>query len=353
MDEITHNLQELEYLKNEKIQIFLRLLFIIIASINIYFYHPRIENGYTFSTILVPPLFVFVLNLFYLFVIKYFPFTKQHERILIAALLDIGLTVYVMYMVDELAAYYAGVLLWFSVGYGMRYSKQIAYIAYGTVLISWALLITTSDFWIQNSSFAFGWLLAYIVIPLYYFKLVERLHQNIKHLHHYAQDSSYKAYHDQLTGIANRLVFEKDLNYYIQEYKKHKQKFALMFIDLDAFKEINDKHGHDIGDRVLVKAAQRLVDIVAHTYRLGGDEFVCMLPYEKEDELKTKVTNLIRHLTLPCDKKNLHLSASIGVARFPSDAQTSFDIKKRADMAMYAAKNGGKNRYAFYDSKLS
>lgn len=124
--------------------------------------------------------------------------------------------------------------------------------------------------------------------------------------------------------------------------------FALFFIDLDGFKKINDEYGHDVGDRVLIEASKRLQNIIEHTYRLGGDEFVCIKHFESEKELQNIAKNLMFNLTMPCKDGKIILSGSVGISRFPEDATTAFDLKKRADLAMYAAKQAGKNRYYFY-----
>ena len=343
---MTHDFLADEYLKNEKIQIFIRLAFIFAASVSIFFYYQLYTpvSQYTLAYVLITPLFVFIYNLFYLAVISFFPYVLQKERIMVSVLMDISFTVYVMYLVESLAAYYAGALLWFSVAYGMRYSKTVAYAAYVTVILTWTILITTSQFWIQNSNFALGWLFAFIVLPLYYFKLVDKLHNNLDNLHHYAEESEHRALHDQLTGVPNRAMFEDELKQYMGKNKK----FALFFIDLDSFKEINDLYGHDIGDMVLIEASKRLQSIIEDTYRLGGDEFVCVSAYKHESELRNLAKSLLFNLTMPCRNSQIILSASIGIARFPDDAKNEFDIKKRADLAMYAAKQAGKNRFHFY-----
>jgi diguanylate cyclase (GGDEF)-like protein len=354
MSQKNNDLLVTEYLKNEKIQILIRLVFIFVFAVSIIVYnflHPQTQQFDT-AVVLGAPIFVFTLNLLYLYFIKNFPALFQRERIILALLLDISLTVYVMYLIDDFAAYYAGSLLWFSVAYGMRYNKQIAYIAYITVIVTWITLLLSSDFWIENRNFAYGWLIAYIVLPLYYFKLVDKLHSNFEQLQTYASESTHQALHDKLTGIPNRTLFEEDLQEFIQYYKAQKEKFALFFIDLDEFKEINDIYGHDTGDKVLIEASKRVRSIISDSYRLGGDEFVSIARYKTESQLKNIAKNLMFNLTLPCKDNKISLSASIGIACFPDDALTEFDIKKRADIAMYSAKKAGKNRYVFYSETI-
>jgi diguanylate cyclase (GGDEF)-like protein len=230
----------------------------------------------------------------------------------------------------------------------MRYGKLMGYTAYATVLVSWTVLIVTSTYWLDEKAVAVGWLVTYLILPLYYFRLVSKLHENIQILHTHVEESAHKAGHDELTTLGNRYLFDVDLKKFISRFESHGDNFALFFIDLDSFKEINDKHGHDIGDKVLMEASKRLRTIIPNTYRLGGDEFVCMVYYKNENELKNIAKNLMFNLTMPCKNSKIILSGSIGIARFPDDAQSEFDIKKRADLAMYAAKKAGKNRYYFY-----
>ncbi|WP_457747486.1 diguanylate cyclase domain-containing protein [Sulfurimonas sp.] len=341
-------LQADEYLKNEQIQIYIRLFFIAIASISIYYLYDGSGSTYSLYALLSLPLYIFIFNVLYFFILRAFPYKFQEQRVFLITIADILLTVYVMSIVGDIAAYFAGALLWFSVGYGMRYGQTIGYIAYSTTLISWIVLITRSPFWIENRAFAIGWLLTFIIVPLYYFALVKKLHINIDKLHVYAQDSEHKALHDELTGLPNRALFDTHLQDYIAIFSKKNKKFALFFVDLDSFKNINDTYGHDIGDKVLVEASQRLHKSIGNAYRLGGDEFVSIAEYNDDKELENIAKNLVLTLSMPCKKSEITLSASIGISRFPVDGQSKFDLKKHADLAMYRAKESGKNRFCFY-----
>jgi len=339
-----------EYLKNEKIQIFIRLAFTVVAGFSVVcckIFFPD-EIHFSILAIIIAPLLTILLNLLYLFIIKRFPYKFQIERIIVAVLIDITFTVYMMYLVDAFATYYAGALLWYSVAYGMRYNKLVAYTAYIAVLLSWLILITFSDFWREHLNFAIGWFFAYIVIPLYYFQLVSRLQETLLRLRLYAEESKYKAFHDHLTGASNRAQFNEDLSKFIELYNQEENYFALFFVDLDSFKEINDLYGHDIGDKVLIEAYRRLSQVIKSCYRLGGDEFVCIVKYRDEAELRCYAKKLIERLTMPCDNFDIRLSGSVGVARFPEDATNEFELKKRADIAMYIAKQKGKNCFCFY-----
>jgi diguanylate cyclase (GGDEF)-like protein len=350
MKNLNKNYLSQEYFKNEMIQIYIRIIFVLATVFVLYFYKKTYPNeiGCSFSYLVIAPFFVIVYNLLYALFIKKFPSVLQEERILLAVCVDISMTAYVMYLAGPFSAYYAGVFLWFSVAYGMRYSKHIAYTAYILVIIIWLVIMFQSEFWIKNRLFAIGWLLAYIVLPLYYFKLVQKLQNSLRELHIYADESSYKASHDQLTGAPNRIQFNSDLKCFIEEVDSKGEKFALFFTDLDGFKSVNDRYGHDIGDVVLIEAFKRLEYVLSKSYRLGGDEFVSIVKYKQESELLEYANDLIHILSMPCDKLEISLAGSIGIACFPEDAKSEYDIKKGADMAMYRAKQLGKNRYCFY-----
>jgi diguanylate cyclase (GGDEF)-like protein/PAS domain S-box-containing protein len=167
----------------------------------------------------------------------------------------------------------------------------------------------------------------------------------------------YLATHDGLTGLANRIMFSELLNLAIHSARRYKRNFAVMFIDLDHFKNINDTLGHEAGDRLLREIANRLTqelrssDVVA---RLGGDEFVILvqevLGAEQVAAVAQKIlTALVKPVTL--SGQECRVTASIGISMFPSDAQDEETLMKNADLAMYRAKECGKNNFQLFSDK--
>ena len=158
--------------------------------------------------------------------------------------------------------------------------------------------------------------------------------------------------HDALTGLPNRALFYDRLEHGLEQAKRHGWNLAVMFIDLDKFKQINDEYGHDIGDKVLLTIAERLKQNTRSDdtiCRLGGDEFLYLLMEAKnEREITQIIKKLIKVLELPCNDigQNLVVKLSIGISMFPKNADNSEDLIKSADAAMYAAKQG-KLGYAF------
>ncbi|EEY99678.1 GGDEF family protein [Vibrio sp. RC586] len=170
------------------------------------------------------------------------------------------------------------------------------------------------------------------------------------------------AYLDPLTGLANRWSFESWANEKLKEQQGEDTITALVFLDIDNFKQINDNYGHDVGDQVLKHFAHRLRNNLRnkdratnkHDYsiaRFAGDEFVLMLYGVKSlrdlDHILERISNLFIDRYPETDLLN-HLTVSIGVAIYPKDAITLFELTRCADKAMYAAKHGGKNQYRYY-----
>ncbi len=166
----------------------------------------------------------------------------------------------------------------------------------------------------------------------------------------------YAALHDVLTGLPNRVLFNDRLEHGIAQAKRHGWALAVMFIDLDKFKSVNDTYGHDAGDTVLKTAAQRLKensrddDTIS---RYGGDEFLYLLAeVDQEADIVKVAEKIIAAIGLPCKLHaggqglDVSIAASIGIAIFPKDGATGDAMVHSADRAMYIAKKN-KSGYAF------
>jgi diguanylate cyclase (GGDEF)-like protein/PAS domain S-box-containing protein len=167
------------------------------------------------------------------------------------------------------------------------------------------------------------------------------------------------AHHDSLTGLANRFTLNQRLDHLLSLSRRGQAAVAIMFIDLDHFKKINDSLGHQIGDQLLMEAAARLKkllgedDVVA---RPGGDEFVVVLArHESLEAVSALAEHIIEALaeTYRFSEHNLHSGASIGISLFPSDGTDADTLLRNADAAMYVAKGKGRGNYQFFSSELN
>ncbi|WP_020679419.1 putative bifunctional diguanylate cyclase/phosphodiesterase [Marinobacterium rhizophilum] len=171
------------------------------------------------------------------------------------------------------------------------------------------------------------------------------------------------AFHDPLTGLANRRLLQQELEQLLSGCKQRGEFLAMMFIDLDHFKQVNDGAGHDVGDQVLTLVAARLqmlVDDVSHEglagavkpliARLGGDEFTLVFPLRDvagADTLAQRVSALFAD-PVSLAGQCFNVSASIGITLYPEDGETAQDMMRNADIAMYAAKHAGRHQYSFF-----
>lgn len=167
----------------------------------------------------------------------------------------------------------------------------------------------------------------------------------------------FLAYHDALTGLANRRLFDDSLQQATKDATVQSDPFAIMFIDLDNFKRINDTLGHDAGDKLLVSISKRLKGFANEdtiVARNGGDEFTLLLKgISNKNEVIQTAEKIINTLVKPhvIDGRSLMSSPSIGIALFPLDDLTSTGLLNKADLAMYQVKSEGKGQYKFYLEK--
>jgi len=156
-----------------------------------------------------------------------------------------------------------------------------------------------------------------------------------------------------LTSLPNRFLFEEALEKHVTNFSKNGEKFALFFIDLDGFKQINDVYGHDKGDQVLIEVSQKIQTINGDVSRLGGDEFVSIVKYDEQETLEKLAQTLVSDIQTKYiykEDREILLSASIGISCYPRDTTSLRELKRYADKAMYSAKIKGKNTYSFHEN---
>ncbi|OWW22863.1 diguanylate cyclase [Noviherbaspirillum denitrificans] len=182
--------------------------------------------------------------------------------------------------------------------------------------------------------------------------------RDITELKRAEQRISYQAFYDVLTDLPNRVLFKDRLDLAIIHAKRNSSKIAVMFVDLDGFKPINDTLGHLKGDQLLREVAQRMRlnlrrgDTLA---RVGGDEFTVLLPdlrFPKDAAAIARKFLWSLKQPFQLDNQLVHISASIGIAIYPDDGETMEDLVRHADIAMYQMKTDGKNNFRFYDASM-
>jgi diguanylate cyclase (GGDEF)-like protein len=172
------------------------------------------------------------------------------------------------------------------------------------------------------------------------------------------RELTHLALHDGLTRLPNRVLLEDRLTQAIENARRNKRRFAVMFVDLDGFKGINDAYGHQVGDRLLLQLSSNLLeslrpeDTVA---RLGGDEFVVLATIDVPEDAATIADKVMRLARLPLevDRAEVAVSASIGVAIYPEDGRRAQDLLANADAAMYAVKERGRNGYQLFEPDMN
>ena len=162
---------------------------------------------------------------------------------------------------------------------------------------------------------------------------------------------------DTLTGLPNRRLFLDRLDQGLQAVKGNSQKLAIVFLDLDRFKEVNDTQGHDQGDKLLLQAGKRLAGCVGNkdlVARLGGDEFVLMLSDATAGYVEALAQRVLDALSQPfqLDETHAYVAASLGIAIYPDDAANKDDLMKRVDQAMYASKQKGGNCFTYFTPRM-
>ncbi len=173
------------------------------------------------------------------------------------------------------------------------------------------------------------------------------------------QQIEFQAYHDALTGLANRRLFQEHLTLALALAQRRRRLVAVLFLDLDHFKIVNDSLGHSVGDELLKQIAMRLKSVVREgdtVARVGGDEFTVVLQdLQRKDDAVIVAEKVLRTIAQPADIAGHHLyvTTSIGITTFPDDGEDAETLLKNADNAMYRAKAEGRNTYHLSTEELS
>jgi diguanylate cyclase (GGDEF)-like protein/PAS domain S-box-containing protein len=191
--------------------------------------------------------------------------------------------------------------------------------------------------------------------PIYYEGTVE----DITELKNHAVEIEYQATHDNLTGLPNRYILNDRLQQSINFASRYSTKLAIVFVDLDQFKLINDSMGHSVGDQLLVSVSKRISNNVRDidtVVRLGGDEFVILIPnVQTRQDIELSLGRLLNHMSAPLNINdfNFSITCSMGISVYPDDGKDPDTLLKNADSAMFKAKHTGRNNFQFFTPELN
>jgi diguanylate cyclase (GGDEF)-like protein len=241
------------------------------------------------------------------------------------------------------------IYLWIIVGNGLRYGKRSLFESLFLGVFFYLLMVANTPYWRNDTYLVLGYLFCMILVPLYFYSMLKKLNTSNAELAKLADKLQIAAMHDSLTGLPNRALFQESLEHALSMAQRRQERLAVLFIDLDGFKQVNDTHGHQSGDAVLTTVASRLLGLVRKSdlvARFAGDEFMLLLNnanQKKVDLVARKVVSKINAPIVLADR-TLAVTASIGIAVYPESGTTAAEILAKADTAMYQCKQQGKNR---------
>ncbi len=271
-------------------------------------------------------------------------------RRFVAIATDIGTTALLLRLVGEPASVFIFVYLWIIVGNGLRYGERYLYIAMALGVSSYLWVMAVTPFWIAHRYVAIGTLLSLILLPAYFASLLRKINIAQRESARLAEQLKRMAMHDTLTELPNRRLFVEHLGSAIVQAQGGREHLALLFVDLDGFKPVNDALGHTTGDELLriigtrLRLSVREGDLVA---RLGGDEFVVVLENIDLDSVGIVARKIMAAVGSDIDLAGTHIavSCSVGIALYPDHGRSIDALLVEADRAMQVAKRNGKNCY--------
>ena len=299
---------------------------------------------------------VLILSSLYLLysILNYIHVYKYSQDFLVRKLIsifgDLTSISLVLILLNEAGSFFYPLYLWVIVGNGVRFGAKYLLIAVIYAAISFMAVLYFSDFWRGNLYLYSGLLFALVILPMFYFVIIRRLHAKNELLINELKHTTFRALHDHLTNIPNRSYFVSKLD----ELLELEEEFYLLFIDLDRFKEVNDTLGHNVGDEILVTVAKRFENIIGQydgfVARLGGDEFAILIQKGDEALICKIAQDIIDSSKEPYSNGYFidYLSASIGIVK--NSLNSKYDIAsllKAADKAMYLSKEKGRDRFSF------
>jgi len=305
-----------------------------------------ISNKIFYASILLIVLSIISL-IHYAFIIRYaHKFTMFRKLFLL--ILDISTLTFVILFFQYYGLFLFPLYIIINMQTGLYFGIQYFYVSMIATSLSWVALLFYSSYWSAHFDIVATFAVTTFLMPLLYLNYIIKAYEEKNALSEELSIVSEDANYDSLTGLANRKTYEEE----IKRAFKEREFFSLLFIDLNKFKQINDTHGHHIGDEVLREVARRLyaqLDDEDFLARLGGDEFAIISRKKKvflPKFIQKIEENVIGYHTI--ENKKVRIELSIGISMYPNDTKSSSDLVKYADVAMYRAKKTSGQYHCFY-----
>ena len=338
------------YYQEEKSYVSSRMIALIIATFFSLIAYQQLSGQMQVKTlyvVLVLTVLSVISLLHYFFMIR-FPHSLLGSRKSLLIFLDLIALTFFIALFKEQGLFLLPLYIIVVMRNGLSLGIEYFYTSIVLAVISWGILLKYSEYWSAHADIIATFAVTTLLIPLFYLRFITRIHEKNHELSEVLITTEHDANYDTLTGIANRKMYKE----YIKATLKERTPFALLFIDLNKFKVINDTHGHDVGDKVLQEAVSRLSHVIDEDdfiARLGGDEFV-IISKRKQVFLKKFIEGIeqkvigkhvVNGITVP-------ISLSIGIAVHPQDSRDEMMLSKYADDAMYIAKKKENTFHQFY-----
>jgi diguanylate cyclase (GGDEF)-like protein len=320
---------------------------VLFLTLLLYFYYKNTPFGMNF---IESSVWIVVMGfgalLHYYFIHKY-PNQFPVARKIIPNLMDITLLTYLVILFGQHSVFLFVLYILITMRVGLSFGKIFFYLSFLFSALSWAVILYFSAYWQQHYDFLATFAASTFLAPFLYLNYVERLHQKQQELHYILEDIRYEANLDPLTGVYNRKTYKEIGARLIKE----RVPFAMLYIDLNDFKQINDVHGHHIGDKVLKELTKKLQTLLCEydtLARIGGDEFVILLS-RRHHSVKEFLDAVQHHATgtYKIGRIRLNIKLSVGVALYPETGRDLHTLSEYADKAMYQAKKGPNIFYCF------
>jgi diguanylate cyclase (GGDEF)-like protein len=336
--------------RSEAEQSFVRVVLVMVFSVYL-----TIEATFGGDLASVMPL-VPVMILYWLFALTHVAWTRLSDhpsselRRILSMTVDLGLCALMMSVSGKIFAPFLCMPVWIVIGSGLRFGGRYFYIGSIVGAIFTLAAVITSPFWRELPTMALGVVASVIFLPIYAHVLTQHLQRARQELAQRAAHFEAAAHIEPLTGLLNRRALLQELERIMTVDAQSKGGGALMLIDLDGFKGVNDKGGHAQGDAFLRKVAARLRALVRsedHVARIGGDEFAVLIPgVPDEDSAERIAESIVAGVSALPTEQRVRVGASIGVLILPDPrASTPEDALLLADSLMYEVKRNGKGSY--------